>query len=52
MDGFADADEQEAAGDPPINFDRLNEVQAIFNDSETPLDALKALYGDRLDVPA
>jgi hypothetical protein len=52
MDGFADAEEQEAAGDPVIQWDRLDEVQAVFDDSETPLEALKALYGDRLDVPA
>ncbi len=52
MDQYADADEEHADGDPPINFDRLDEVQAIFNDSETPLDALKALYGDKLEVPA
>ena len=49
---FADADEDEAAGDPPIDWDRLAEVKAIFDAAETPLDALKALYGDKLEVPA
>lgn len=52
MDTFADADEQEAAGDPPIDWDRLEEVQAIFDNAKTPLDALKAIYGDKLEVPA
>jgi hypothetical protein len=51
MDEFADADEQEAAGDPEIQWDRLDEVAAIFAEME-PLDALKAIYGDGLDVPA
>lgn len=47
---YADADEQEAAGDPPIDWDRLDDVAAIFEEME-PLDALRAIYGDRLDVP-
>ena len=52
MDTFADADEEYADGDPPIDWDRVAEVKAIFDAAETPLDALKALYGDKLDVPS
>jgi hypothetical protein len=52
MDKYADADEEHAEGDPPIDWDRLGEVQAVFEAADTPLEALKALYGDRLDVPA
>jgi hypothetical protein len=51
MDTFADADEQEAAGDPEINFEKLDQLAEVFA-TMTPLDALKAIYGDRLDVPA
>lgn len=50
MDTFADADEQEAAGDPPIDWDRLEEVAEVFANN-TPLEALKAIYGEKLDVP-
>lgn len=52
MDTFADADEQEAAGDPPIDYDRLDEVQAVMDEAASPLEALTALYGDKLEVPA
>lgn len=51
MDTFADADEQEAAGDPPIDWDRLEEVAEVFATLK-PLDALTAIYGARLEVPA
>lgn len=51
MTDFADADEQEAAGDPAIDWDRLDEVAAVFAEME-PLAALKAIYGEKLDVPA
>ena len=52
MDIFADADEEYADGDPSIDYDRLDEVQSVMDEASTPLDALKALYGDRLEVPA
>lgn len=51
MDHYADANEDHADGDPPIEWERLDEVQAIMSEAETPLDALKALYGDKLEVP-
>jgi hypothetical protein len=51
MAGFADADEEFGAGDPPINWARLEEVAAVFAEME-PLDALRAIYGEKLDVPS
>jgi len=47
---FADAEEQDAAGDAPINWARLDELAEVFANN-TPLDALKAIYGEKLDVP-
>jgi hypothetical protein len=52
MDHYADANEDTAAGDPPIDYDRLDEVQAVMDEADTPLEALQALYGDKLEVPA
>lgn len=52
MDKYADDNEDTAAGDPPIQWDRLDEVQATLDDAKTPLAALTALYGDKLEVPA
>ena len=51
MDTYADANEDEAAGDPAIDWDRLEEVATLFAE-KAPLDALRALYGEKLDVPA
>ena len=51
MDKYADADEGFADADPLVDWDRLNEVAAIIT-LETPRDALRALYGDDLIVPA
>ena len=51
MDTYADANEDEAAGDPAIDWDRLEEVATLFAE-KAPLDALTALYGEKLDVPA
>jgi hypothetical protein len=51
MDTYADANEDEAAGDPAIDWDRLEEVATLFAE-KAPLDALIALYGEKLDVPA
>ena len=48
---FADADEDQANGDPEINWERLEELAEVFANN-TPLEALKAIYGDRLEVPA
>ena len=48
---FADADEQDADGDPPIDWARLEELAEVFANN-TPLEALKAIYGEKLDVPA
>jgi hypothetical protein len=48
---FADADEEQAAGDPEIDWERLEEVAAIFAEM-SPLEALKALYGEKLEIPA
>lgn len=48
---FADADEEQAEGDPEINWDRLEELEEVFSMNE-PLEALKAIYGDKLEVPA
>jgi hypothetical protein len=47
---YADANEDEAAGDPAIDFDRVGEVAEAFATLK-PLDALKSIYGDRLEVP-
>ena len=52
MDKYADADEEHADGDPPIDWDRLGEVQAVMDEAASPLEALTALYGDKLEVPA
>ena len=51
MAGFADADEEFGAGDPPINWARLEEVAAVFAEME-PLAALQAIYGEKLEIPA
>ncbi len=51
MDGFTDSNEHDAAGDPPIDWLRVEEVAGAFATLE-PLDALTALYGARLVVPA
>jgi hypothetical protein len=51
MAGFADADEEFGAGDPPINWARLDELAEVFANN-TPLEALKAIYGEKLDVPS
>ena len=51
LDRFADDDEEFAEGDPPIDWDRLEEVAAVFASME-PLEALRAIYGDKLDVPS
>lgn len=51
MDKYADANEDHAAGDPPIQWDKLDELAEVLANNE-PLDALRAIYGDRLDVPA
>ena len=48
---FADVNEHFADGDPVVDWDRVGEVAAVFADS-TPLEALKAIYGDKLEVPA
>lgn len=48
---LADDDEEFTAGDPPIDWDRLEEVAAVFASME-PLEALRAIYGDDLIVPA
>lgn len=50
MAGFADADEEFGAGDPPINWARLEEVAAVFAGME-PLAALEAIYGEKLEIP-
>jgi len=47
---FADAEEQDADGDPPIDWARLDELAEVFANN-TPLEALKAIYGEKLDVP-
>ena len=51
MEKYADADEGFADADPPIDWDRLDEVAAIIT-LETPRDALRALYGADLIVPS
>lgn len=48
---FADADEEHAEGDPEIDWDRLEELAEVFSMNE-PLEALKAIYGEKLEVPA
>lgn len=52
MNEFADADEQEAAGDPPIDWGSVEKVADIFTNAASPLEALTAIYGDKLDVPS
>ena len=52
MDHYADDNEDTAAGDPSIDWERLDEVATVFDKAETPLEALTALYGDKLEVPA
>jgi len=47
---FADADEERAEGDAPIDWARLDELAEVFANN-TPLEALKAIYGEKLDVP-
>ena len=49
---FADVNEHFADGDPVVDWDRLGEVKAVFDAADSPLEALKALYGDKLEVPA
>jgi len=48
---FADVNEHFADGDPVVDWSRVDEVAAVFADS-TPLEALKTIYGDKLEVPA
>ena len=48
---FADVNEHFAEGDPVVDWDRLDEVAAVFASME-PFEALKAIYGDKLEVPA
>ena len=47
---FADADDEFAEGDPPINWEELDKLAEVFANN-TPLEALKAIYGEKLDVP-
>ena len=51
LSGFADADEGFAEGDPPVDWARLDELAAVFANN-TPLEALRAIYGDDLIVPS
>ena len=40
------------AGDLPVDWGRVQEVADLFDRAASPLEALKALYGDDLEVPA
>lgn len=44
-----DDNEHETAGDGPIEWDKLAEVQAALI-LEPPVDALRSLYGDDLVI--
>lgn len=48
---FADVNEHFADGDPVVDWDRVDEVAAVFASME-PFEALKTIYGDKLEVPA
>ncbi len=52
MDTYADDNEETAAGDAPVDWGRVEEVADIFSNAASPLDALTAIYGDKLDVPS
>lgn len=51
MDTYADDNEEIAEGDPPIDWGRVEDVNDIFANAASPLEALKEIYGDRLVVP-
>ena len=39
------------AGDSPVDWDRVQEVADLFDRAASPLEALRSLYGDDLEVP-
>ena len=49
METYADADEATAAGDPPVDWEKVEAVAEIFTNAK-PLDALIALYGTELVI--